>query len=318
MQKIKISALIVSVLAFASLLLASPARAVTTQVSIQQLPSYINTNSFYLSCSAISDSLTDGNPATTTTAQFSVSKDGGSYNNFGPSIDLSTTSCKVQVTDSQVTDEGTFNFKVTLDSGQSSQTSTIYDHNGPGTPSGYYKEGLSDGFRIHWTNPTDSDFARVIIYRGETPDFTADGSHEVTSQSGGGGSPMTYEDHFGPVPGKAYYYDLRAVDKAGNSSGLVGDGSSVTTTSSSSPAPAGSGGKVTVLPKEGTGGSVLGTEAGPTPQGTAASTSSTEDVNAIQKVGLLKWIITHKKISLGIAAGLALLGYGFYYFSKKK
>jgi hypothetical protein len=29
-------------------------------------------------------------------------------------------------------------------------------------------------------------------------------------------------------------------------------------------------------------------------------------------------MLTHKKITLGILAGVALLGYGFYYFTKKK
>lgn len=303
MQRIKLANIIIYSFIFVLLFAAKSTLALV--LSIQSIPSYINTNSFKISCTS------NGN-----TAQFYYSKNGGSFTAFGPAIDLSSSQCLVQIDSSVVNDQTTYTFKVNVDGTDSSTVSTIYDTNGPGTVSGYYKEGLGDGFRIHWRNPNDSDFAKVIIYRGETPDFSADGGHEVTNQPGGADSQMTYEDHFTTEPGKTYYYDLRAVDKAGNSSGLVGDGSSVTT--QATPQPSGSS-KVTVLPKEQGSGSVLGTETkeSPSPAGTAASTS-VSDVNAIQKVGLLKWMLTHKKITLGILIGVALLGYGFYYFTKKK
>ena len=229
MEKSKIvTSLMISVLLLAGL--ATPVKA-ANQVQIQNLPSYVNTNNFKLSCSAITTQLVDGDPATTTHAQFYVTKDGGSEVAFGPSINLSASPCQVQVTNLQITEEKGYTFTVKLNSGESSSTSTIFDNSGPSIVSNYYKDGLSDGVRIHWTNPSDSDFSKVIIYRGETPDFSADSTHEITTQAGGAGVPMTYEDHSTPSMGKTYYYNIRAIDKAGNSSGLVGDGGGTVTVS---------------------------------------------------------------------------------------
>lgn len=285
------------------------ASATVLNVSIQTLPSYINFNDFNLSCS------TNG-----TSAQFYYSRNGGAFTAFGPSIDLTTNQCVVHVDSSIITDETTYAFYVDVEGQHSSTVSTIYDHSVPGVPRDYYKEELSDGFRIHWRNPTDSDFSVVKIYRGDTPDFSADGSHEVTTQAGGADSQMTFEDHFSKQVGKTYYYDLRAIDKAGNSSDLIGDGSSVVTTVTTTPAPGTSGSSnVTQLPggSGGGSGSVLGTETteSPSPEGTAASTSMEGSSSTSQSP--LQWVLTHKKISLAVVAGLILLGYAVNYFSKK-
>ncbi len=238
--------------------MAKPAYAAT--VSIQKLPSVINTNDFKLSCTVLGG----------TTAQFSVNKHGAGFVDFGPAINLATDSCQVQVTSSQVNDHTDYVFKVTVGS-DSDQTSTTYDTSGPSPVSGYYKENLGDGFnKLHWRNPGDTDFSQVVIYRGDTPDFSADSSHEVARIAGSPNSDMTYDDHYSP-DGKTHYYNIRALDQAGNSSSLVGDGGTTTTTTTSTPTPAAGGGTVRILPQEQAAqGQVLSEEASPTPAATAS------------------------------------------------
>jgi hypothetical protein len=322
MLKTKISLTFLALSLIAGLMFVGPVYALTNQVQIQELPAYVNTNNFKLSCSAITNALTDSNLGTTTMAQFYVTPSGGSETSFGSAIDLSVNACQVQVTDSQIGGETSYTFTVKLDTGESSSTTTIYDHSGPGTVSGYYKEGLGDGFKLHWTNPSDSDFSKVIIYRGESVDFTADSSHEVVTLPSGGGSPMTYEDHFSIDTSKTYFYDLRAVDKAGNSGNLVGDGQVTTVVTTPTPQAGGRSGSVTQLPIGVSSGSVLGTESSPTPEAEGLQTPQGGVVNQINQFAKntpqpLRWILTHKKISLGVAALLMLLGYTLYRRSKK-
>ena len=301
MQKIKI-ALSLLLSSLFGLVFALPAYA--SVLSIQQLPGYINTNNFKLSCT------TDA-----ATAQFSVSKHGAAFTDFGPLIDTTVSQCIVQVDSSVVNDQTDYVFRVN----GGPTTSTFYDISGPSPVQNYYKDQVGTGFfKLHWKNPGDSDFDKVVIYRGETPDFPADNSHEIARVSGSPDSDMTYDEHQ-PDPTKTYYYALRALDHAGNSSSLVGDGGTTTsTTGSTTPASGGSSGSVVSVPgDQGTGGSILGTktnpESSPTPSGTP---SATQDSGAQSDTGLLGWIMTHKKISLGVLA-LVLLAYAGYRFTKK-
>ncbi len=287
-------------------LVSAPSVKAASVLAIQTLPSYMNTDTFKLSCTSDASSVT-----------FSVTKSGGSTVSFA-TVDLTVNPCQVQITSSQITGEGEYTFSVT-DGALSKSTTTIFDKSGPSPVSDYYKDGLSDGVRIHWTNPSDSDFSKVIIYRGDTPDFTADSAHEITTQPGGGGSPMTYEDHSVPLAGKTFYYNLRAIDKAGNSSSLVGDGGE-TITVVITPTP-GVSGEQLILPTKEAAGSVLGTEASPSPE--PEISSETNLIDKINEFGNstpqpLRWILTHKKISLGIILAIALISYGIIRISKKK
>lgn len=191
--------------------LATPVSAAV--LSIQQLPAYIDTNNFKLSCTS------DGG-----VVDFEVSKGGGAFTTFA-SVDTDSNPCVVQVTSSVVNDQTDYIFRA-----GGKTTSTFYDISGPSPVSGYYKEKVGDGFyKLHWKNPGDSDFSKVVIYRGETADFPADNSHEIARVSGGANSDMTYDEHQ-PDPAKTYYYAIRALDKADNSSSLVGDQGTTTTT----------------------------------------------------------------------------------------
>lgn len=269
-------------------------------LSIQTLPSYINTRDFKLSCTS------DG-----TNAQFYFRKEGGSYSVFGAVIDLTTTPCLVQVTSSQVTEETKFYFKVNVDGIDSSETNVIFDNSGPSPVSGFYKDGLSDGFRLHYHTPSDADFDKVIIYKGDVSDFSADSSHEITSVGSSTNSDMTYEDHFSIDSTKTYYYLIRALDHAGNSSGLIGDASTTTQVLGATNTPV--SGKVTILPKENGIGSVLGTEA----DLTATTSTEANTSTAIVKTGAVNWVLTHKKISGGVAIVLLAIAYFLYRRSKK-
>ena len=260
---------------------------------IMTLPSYVTTNNFKLSCTASGSS-----------AQFIYRKEGGSWTNLGSAVDLTTSQCQVQATSTQINEQTRYYFKVNVDGTDSAETTTFYDISGPSGASNYYKEQVGTGFyKLHWKNPSDSDFSKVIIYRGETADFPADASHQIAQVSGGAGSDMTYDEHQ-PDANKTYYYAIRALDAAGNSSSLVGDaGVTYTTTTTTQGAAGGTGGQVTTLPSDGQG-SVLGEEVTPTPEPEAAAT---EAASALEQTGILKWILTHKKISLGVVLGLFIL-----------
>ncbi len=304
-----ITSLIVSLLGFvfAPLVQASV-------ISIQQLPSYISTNNFKLSCTS------DGNEA-----QFYVSKNSGSYTAFGPVIDLSVSQCQVQVTSAEVNDQTNYTFKVLVDGVLEATTTTFYDTSGPSPVSGYYKEKVGDGaYKLHWKNPGDGDFSKVVIYRGETADFSADGSHEIARVSGGANSEMTYDENQ-PDPNKTYYYLIRALDKANNSSSLVGDTSSTTTTTTSQAtsgsvlgSSTGKSGAVTSLPKEG---SILGEET-TSPTSTPEETTGPVEESSLETFmsngGLLNWVRENKVASIVIAFALGFLAYTFYRLQKKK
>lgn len=249
MQKIKI-ALSLFIASVFGLLWAVPAYAVTPQVAIAQLPEYVRVDYFQLSCSALEGS----------TAQFSFKKDGGSYSNFGSLIDLTTSQCLVNVSSAQIDSQAKYFFKVTLNSGQESETSTTYDVSGPSAVRDYGKEKIGNTtYRIRWTNPGESDFAQVIIYRGEAPDISADDSTKIAQVGGAHDAQMEYIDN-GVSPDKTYYYIIRALDKAGNSSDLVGDVQTttvLTTTTTTTSQGGGTGGTVQVLPEEEPEGEVL-------------------------------------------------------------
>jgi len=133
-----------------------------------------------------------------------------------------------QLEDSDIYDgEGRYNFyatATTADQSLNSQTvTTNFDISAPASPSDYGKERInSTTFRLSWKNPHDDDFARVYIYRSKDSSFNADNDTKIGEMGGGREEKMTFND--GSVQeGKDYYYMLRAVDHAGNGSGLVGD-----------------------------------------------------------------------------------------------
>jgi hypothetical protein len=203
---------------------ASSVYAYNNYISISKLPEYVNSNAIEISYSALSsDSIN---------VQFCYRKEGESYKTFGPVF--TNPSGRVQVTGSQMNDQMVkYYFRVTLNGADCSsssfdETSTIYDYSGPSPVSNFNKEYKGGGYwRLSWTNPHDSDFSRVFIYRSENRSFTADGSTKV-GETGGAYSADVSWDNYGLDQTKKYYYAIRAVDKAGNPSSVVGDSETVT------------------------------------------------------------------------------------------
>lgn len=111
------------------------------------------------------------------------------------------------------------------------------DTTAPSEPTGVSSaDKKSDGaVTITWTNPTDSDFNQVNIYRSTNPGTLGDKIHTTTAVT-----TTTYEDT-GLTNGTIYYYTVRAVDVSGNES-------TNTTQVSATPTKA----ATTVLPKTGT------------------------------------------------------------------
>jgi len=296
MQKVKLLG-IISALVLALAVVAQPVYA--ANISITQLPTYINSNSFKLSYSCLGCS----------SVQFYVSKHGGSWVAFGPA--MTDASGQVQVTSSQVDEQTDYSFKV-VDSGVIGEavTSTTYDVSGPSPVSGYSKERANEGkYKLNWRNPADSDFSQVIIYRGDTSNFSADNGHEIARVAGGADSAMSYEDSFAPDAGKTYYYALRAIDKANNSSSLVGDAGTITASPAPAVAGAVTGAQTVTLPAEG---KVLGGEA------TTGAEASPESTTGAQEGALagLSGLSTKKKVAIGLA--LVLLGVVSYSLLKRR
>lgn len=278
-------------------------------VHINSLPSYETTNNFKISCT------TDG-----TNAQFSYQKGGGSWTNFGSVINVATNpeGCITQVDSSIINEQTSYNFRVSVDGLDSSNTtSTTYDTSGPSPVTNFSKNRISDSqYRIYWTTPGDSDFDKVIIYHGDTPDFSADGSHQIAVITGSPNLSQNYDDNFAPNPSLTYYYYVRAIDHAGNSSSLVGDAGIVSSsTIQTSVITLPTTGKVTILPKEFGEGSILGVEADLSPEPSSTPTSIPTITATDSDSGAIRWIATHKKISLSVAALLFILGYSIYHFT---
>jgi hypothetical protein len=286
---------------------------ISTEVSISELPSYLRTDNFKLGYTAISD-----DPGSIT-AQFYFKKDGGSYQTVGPI--LSGPSGYVQITGTEVSEQAKYYFKVEVNGSVTDETSFTYDVSGPDPVSNFKKESKGGGsYKLSWRNPTNGDFARVFIYQSPETSFSAEGSTQVADLTGGADSDMTWEGTFDSS--KDHYFAIRAVDKAGNGSGIVSDVPGTIETSSTSvlgSTQSGVSGKVTSLPKEDNG-EVLSEKTTETPSITSGSDSgvgSDVEKSIIQK--LIQFAKDRTKITLLILAGLGLLGFVLYkYFTAKK
>ncbi|MCK4823568.1 hypothetical protein KA005_47895, partial [bacterium] len=212
----------------------------TDKVTITDLPEYFNTDSFTIAYSAVSDNAIS--------AQFYSRKDSDpAWHAFGGV--QSGASGQVDVGGSQIND-GDGLFKVEINGGTAgAETDVRIDRSGPSPVSEYKKESSGPGhYKLLWKNPPDSDFYQVLIYRSDDPEFTANGSTKVGEVGGSPSVAMHWEES--GLDTKTYYYALRAVDKAGNGSGVVHD--QVTEVTEEVITTAGiTEGEVVVLPQEG-------------------------------------------------------------------
>ena len=237
-------------------------------------------------------------------AQFSYKKDGESFANLGSAINLTSAPCLVDVTSSQINEQKKYFFKVNVD-GTEVETSTTYDVTAPSAIHDYGKERIGPTtYKIRWTNPGEGDFAQVFIYRGESPDFGADNDKIVAKIGGAPDAQMSWLDN-GISPDKEYYYIVRALDKAGNSSSLVGDSQTTYQQVAPSTAPSVAGTSVVQVPGE-PAGEVLkdSTEQAVAPAQEAGPVKAAVDA----AVGKIKSNRTLGMLAIG-AFGLGLISY---------
>lgn len=278
--------------------------AVTAQISITKLPTYINYQGFKLSYSAI-----DNDPSNIK-VQFYSNKEGGSYTPFGGVI--SGASGQVAVDAGQIGEsDKKYCFKAEIiGEGVTDETCTTFDQTAPGEPGSYSKEKVNPNYYIiRWHTPNNDDFSRVFVYRGTEPSFNADGAHKIAEVGGTKDTDAKWEDN-GLDGTKDYYYALRAVDFAGNSSALVGDRGTVagaSTTSTVAPTSGKTGTKIVTLPKESPKGEVL---SGKT-QGQVQENGVAQTVNSL----------TQNKMILALAIFLPILlvaGLAVYFLVLRK
>jgi hypothetical protein len=289
MQRNKIILTILGLLVL-PFILVQKVSAVTAQISITDLPAYINYQGFKLSYSAIN------NDPSTISVQFYSNKEGGAYTAFGPV--LTSASDQVGVDAGQIGEsDKKYCFKVEMVAGGSAsdETCTTFDQSAPGEPGSYSKEKVNPNYYIiRWHTPNNDDFSRVFVYRGEEPGFSADGSHKIAEVGGAKDTDAKWEDN-GLDGTKEYYYALRSIDFAGNSSALVGDRGTVAGTSTVSTQTTQPSSNVIVVPEESPEGEVLSEEA---PEEAVEENVLTQAVNSLT---------TGSNKNLAIAFGLPFL-----------
>jgi len=297
-----------------SFFMAGGARATINDiVYIQDLPTYFNTSDFTIAYTAVSD-----NPVS---AKFFIRKDGDStWKEIGTASGVSG---QTRVEGGDVYDgDGKYFFKVEINSGSASdETFTTIDRSAPDPVRDYRKEKKGDGwYKLFWKNPDNEDYDKVIIYRSDEKNFTADSGTEIATMWGSKGSDMTMENS--AASGKEYYFALRAVDKAGNVSGIVADPETTETVyeegEAITPNPVVGEGEVKILPKEEKKGEVLG-EKEESSENVEVSPAPSES----PKPGVLKEAIQftkdRTKITVGIIAVLLFAGYfGYKKLLRKK
>jgi hypothetical protein len=279
---------------------------------ITQLPEYKNTDTFKLSYTALQ---VGGQPIT---AQFWYMKEGDVWRYLGSAI--TGTTGQVEANGSYLGSDAKYFFKVDISSNGETVTdvtSTIVDRNAPGAPSEYSKERIANNaYRLSWRTPNNDDFSYVAVYRSKDQNFTADGGTLVAQIGGAKDTKITWNDS-GLEIDKDYFYALRSVDKAGNASGVVGDGGT-TTILQATPTSGSATGNVNLLPKENTGGTdgqILGGETEnlttPTPESqTGLPGALGQATKTVSDMG------TGQKILLVVIL-LGLLGGGYYFFKNK-
>lgn len=304
MPKIKRLLGLVFGLIMASVIFVKPVMAISPTVTITELNEFTVTNNFKISYSALTDD------PSTISAQFYFMKEGGSYQAFGSAI--SGASGQVEVTANQMDEQmKTYYFKVEI-AGASDETKTFYDASGPSPVNSYWKERISSNLmRLHWKTPTDDDFSRVFIYRGEVSGFTADGTTKIAEVGGAKDTEVNWDNNV--EANKDYFYAFRAIDKAGNASSLAGDAGTVTGSVQGASTNTTGNSKVIVLPAEGSKepeGQVLPAET------EAPQTLGEKAINTVQDIA--QFAKDRTKITIGIGLGiLAIIGL-IVYISKKK
>lgn len=303
MQKINkiISSILLSILAL--FVFAGSALAFEPKISITKLPGDMNNSDVKISYSALTS-----DPASIQ-VQFSIQKGGDPFTNFGPV--LTGASGQVDLNGQMGESGKVYTVKaIIIGTEASDTTSTSFDQTNPSAPTEYSKERTSStSYKISWKNSDSSDFSKTYVYRSKEANFTADNAHKIVEVGGGPSDTQTWNDS-GLEADVNYYYALRTVDKAKNSSSLVYDGESVVVPGvlGASTVNTGVTTKKISLPKED--GQVLSATTTPTPEPSVLSKTVE---------GAKSFVATNgRKMALVGAAILGLLALGAFLFFQKK
>ena len=204
----------------------SPAAAVESLfIRLMEMPEYVRADNLKVYYNALEQ--TDKN----LTVKCFVRRDGGfGWRQFGGDQNAATGYCESFGSD--LTGDGTYYFKAEAfspdGSSVSNETKTIIDRSSPGGPADYGKSRESNtSYKIHWKNPDNADYSWTRIFASTDRNFTAE---DATKKADVGGN-LNEEFNFivsGLEPDKEYFFALQGFDKAGNASGLTGDGGSQT------------------------------------------------------------------------------------------
>lgn len=245
---------LISIITFA-FLAANPVWALDEKlkITLTDLPDYKNTSEFRVYYTYFD---TKG---LTATVNLFIEKDG---DGFRQTVDRDKTAVSgyFEVKGADIYDgQGKYNFyasAVTTGLTEKSGTiSTTIDQNAPGNVTDYRKERLSaTDYKLYWKCPSDDDVEKTYIYRSSETSFTADAGTRVQSV------PCSKDESKTTVvvgdADKDYYFALRAIDRAGNASGVVTDAPGMVTAGlvagvqTEGGSVAGGSGEVSLLPKE--------------------------------------------------------------------
>ncbi len=242
---------LLSVALIAGFLLAAPTQAIF-KLALSPIPEYQKSANFRLYYTYID---TEDNEAT---VNLYVQKEGDGWRQT-KDRNKTKVSDYFQIEDADIyAGEGKYNFyaqaKVgSLPAQNSATVSVIIDRTSPDKVSDYKKERVGEtSFRLSWTNPANDDFYRVFLYRSKDESFTADEGTKIGEAGGAPGEKMSFENS-SLEKDTNYYYALRAIDRAGNSSDLVtdapgkvvaGEVTVITTAATTAPTPTGAAGAI--------------------------------------------------------------------------
>lgn len=286
-------------------LVQTKANATDLTIRVAELPAYITSDRLGVSYVALDIS---GDPLS---VQIQYKRPGDtSYSTF-PSV-FTDNSREVIFEGSFFTSEGNYSFRAVATAGSetvvSNEVITVLDRTDPSQPTDYSKQRTSsESFRICWKAPNDSDFVKVSVYKSKTPNFTAD---NTTRHSEVFSSPSETKciDIEGLDVDVDYFFALQSIDKAGRTSGLIGDKVLKTTGAVSQAESAGQAGAGITQER---GGQVLSTateEAGP-----ATATEAAEATQEADKAG--KEAVNRRNLVIALVL-IILASLVFFYYKR--
>lgn len=281
-------------------------------ISLSGLPSFVNRTNIKLYYTYLN---TNGSSAT---VNLYVQKDGKDYRQTQDK-DKTTVSGFFQIAGSDIYDgEGKYNFYATVSSDSNSVTSatvsTTLDMSPPSTPTDLAIERLSlNSYKLTWKSSFDDDFEKVLIYRSEKTAFNADSGTKIGEAGGAKNEIMTFIDG-SPLPNSSYFYAIRAVDHAGNISGIATNAPNTIVTVTGSV----KGQNITSVPKSGNVLSLSEEKITPTVTEKQGEINGGVSKEGVSDGGKVDGFVSKNKKGLIAAAGGAVLVLAYIVYRRKK